>query len=163
MSAQFQNPLPSSGHRIGARSNRACTTCRQVKLRCDSAQTFPSPCSRCKRGNLQCRIDPDFKRTRARHQLNEVTSQLIAIQKTLEMNSATSSPNARPPSSTSWGESWRGSRVADPSTRVHRNDLTSTNEDSFYKMSSSEDLPNSSVSLGSAVLERENLIVLFAQ
>jgi hypothetical protein len=77
----------SKSTRLGGRNPRACTSCRQVKLRCDQASAFPSPCSRCKRGNFQCRVDPEFKRTRTRHQLDHVTSQLAAIQQALKSNS----------------------------------------------------------------------------
>jgi len=160
--ATSRSPLPKSGHRRGARNPRACNSCRQVKLRCDNVQTFPSPCSRCKRGNLQCRTDPDFKRTRARQQLDEVTSQLNAIKEALKTNSMNLSPHTRTVS-TSGPESWPEPGVADPNSRSHDDTSISMQEDDFYRISLNENLPDMTLSLGSAVFELEILIILFTQ
>jgi hypothetical protein len=39
---------------------------RNSKLRCDGPSKFPAPCSRCASHNLQCKVDPTFKRTPAK-------------------------------------------------------------------------------------------------
>lgn len=66
-----------------SRSSKACTECRQVKLRCDSKQNFPDPCSRCKARSLVCTFDPSFKRTPTKGQLERVTKQLNQLQSAL--------------------------------------------------------------------------------
>ncbi|KAL2352407.1 hypothetical protein BJ546DRAFT_987614, partial [Cryomyces antarcticus] len=86
-----------------ARRSRAksCTTCRQVKLRCDTKQTFPSACSRCKSNRLECRMDSSFKRVPARRRVEELTNQLSKIQRTLTLEQvAESSDNI-------WGNALR--------------------------------------------------------
>ena len=68
---------------------KACTCCRQVKVRyssacllsnaerapllqtrCDSAETFPAPCTRCHQKGLDCRFEANFKRTPTRKLVN---------------------------------------------------------------------------------------------
>ncbi|OAL47241.1 hypothetical protein IQ07DRAFT_134475 [Pyrenochaeta sp. DS3sAY3a] len=44
---------------------KSCTACRQVKLRCDVREKYPGRCSRCLGRNLDCRMDPNFKRVSA--------------------------------------------------------------------------------------------------
>ncbi|KAF1991322.1 hypothetical protein K402DRAFT_459347 [Aulographum hederae CBS 113979] len=66
-----------------ARSVKACTACRQVKLKCDAREKFPDQCSRCKARGLACTIDATFKRTPARRRLEEVTKQLQDIKQAL--------------------------------------------------------------------------------
>ncbi|ETN41223.1 uncharacterized protein HMPREF1541_03158 [Cyphellophora europaea CBS 101466] len=66
-----------------SRSSKACTECRQVKLKCDSKLSFPEPCSRCKTRNLVCTFDPTFKRTPTKGQLERVTKQLNQLQSAL--------------------------------------------------------------------------------
>ncbi|KAK9492577.1 hypothetical protein V1508DRAFT_418361 [Lipomyces doorenjongii] len=63
---------------------KACNRCRQYKVRCDSAITFPDTCSRCKKKGLDCNVDSAFKPTPTRNLLEEVTSQLTSIQQTLQ-------------------------------------------------------------------------------
>ncbi|KAG2173255.1 hypothetical protein INT43_004629 [Umbelopsis isabellina] len=48
------------------RSSKACTACRQMKLKCDAMEQFPSPCSRCKKSGNFCEIDRNFQRERKR-------------------------------------------------------------------------------------------------
>lgn len=50
----------------------ACTTCRQVKLRCDAAQRYPSPCSRCEKRRKTCVFDSEFKRRPVRGALERL-------------------------------------------------------------------------------------------
>ncbi|ABN65773.2 Suppressor of Essential Function, partial [Scheffersomyces stipitis CBS 6054] len=48
------------------RSKRACTGCRQIKLKCDAIERFPKKCTRCQRLGHICEIDSGFKREPAR-------------------------------------------------------------------------------------------------
>ncbi|KAK9234681.1 hypothetical protein V1525DRAFT_437847, partial [Lipomyces kononenkoae] len=70
----------------GARSRRvrACNHCRQFKIRCDSAEVFPAPCSACKAKGRECHVDSSFKPIRTRSLLRDVTAQLAQIQETLK-------------------------------------------------------------------------------
>ncbi|CAJ2503501.1 Uu.00g108950.m01.CDS01 [Anthostomella pinea] len=45
---------------------KTCTECKQSKLRCDSKDQSPNPCSRCHARQLTCTVDPSFRRTPAR-------------------------------------------------------------------------------------------------
>ena len=62
---------------------KACTNCRQVKLRCDAKEVFPASCSRCRAQRLECKMDSTFKRVAARRQLEEVSTRLNNLQRTL--------------------------------------------------------------------------------
>ena len=75
-----------AGLLIGSGRAKACTACRQVKVRadevvfprlsaalyspvqlkCDSAETFPASCSRCSSRELDCKQDSNFKRVPTR-------------------------------------------------------------------------------------------------
>lgn len=66
-----------------SRSSKACTECRQVKLRCDFRKNFPAPCTRCNSRGLGCRFDPAFKRTPTKGQLEKVTKQLNDLRSAL--------------------------------------------------------------------------------
>ncbi|KAF1839013.1 hypothetical protein BDW02DRAFT_564352 [Decorospora gaudefroyi] len=75
---------------------RTCTQCKQVKLRCDSKEKFPAPCTRCTTRNLQCIVDSSFRRTPARKRVEEMAKELEALrsQKTEDGNkSFTESPS----------------------------------------------------------------------
>ncbi|KAK9366853.1 hypothetical protein V1509DRAFT_654457 [Lipomyces kononenkoae] len=63
---------------------RACNHCRQFKIRCDSAELFPAPCSACKAKGRDCSVDSNFKPIRTRSLLRDVTTQLTQIQETLQ-------------------------------------------------------------------------------
>jgi Fungal Zn(2)-Cys(6) binuclear cluster domain len=73
---------------------KACTACRQVKLKCDAKELYPNPCTRCKTQSLDCRMDPSFKRVPARRQLEEVSERLINLQRSLGLNEDSSLPSA---------------------------------------------------------------------
>lgn len=142
--AKISNPkLDTGGPARGRRNRNACTSCRQVKLSCDSAQKFPSPCSRCQNHKLRCQIDPSFKRTRARDHLAEVKSQLQGIQKGLETLPAIHEPHT-PSSWTSPTAESRGGH------------------DSFYIINR-HDASTSSFTLGPAVLTYDTIVELFEQ
>ena len=75
---------------------KACTACRQVKLRCDAKELAPAPCTRCRAQGLECRMDASFKRVPARRQLEEMSKRLNNLQKSLglEKNPNFSSPGS---------------------------------------------------------------------
>ncbi|KAF5965107.1 putative transcription factor SEF1 [Fusarium bulbicola] len=50
--------------------------CCQLKLRCDSKEKFPDPCSRCNARHLFCTVDATFKRTPARKRLEAMSKEL---------------------------------------------------------------------------------------
>lgn len=67
---------------------KACTTCRQRKLKCDAPQRFPQRCSRCNKLEKACLFDPNFKRVSKSLRLQQVEQQLRSIEK--------ASPGAEP-------------------------------------------------------------------
>ena len=73
-------PIPQKGRA------KACTACRQVKLKCDAKELAPGPCSRCKASGLACKIDQTFKRVPARKQLEEVSNRLNSLQRSLGLD-----------------------------------------------------------------------------
>ncbi|KAI1114105.1 hypothetical protein F5Y14DRAFT_191022 [Nemania sp. NC0429] len=60
----------------GPRAVRTCTECKQSKLRCDSKERFPNPCTRCQLRDLQCVVDPSFRRTPARKRMEAMSKEL---------------------------------------------------------------------------------------
>lgn len=62
---------------------KACTACRQVKLKCNSRDVYPAPCSRCVKHRLDCKMDSTFKRVPARRQLEDVSTRLSHLQRSL--------------------------------------------------------------------------------
>ncbi|KAK6200895.1 uncharacterized protein RJT21DRAFT_29124 [Scheffersomyces amazonensis] len=76
------------------RSKRACTTCRQIKLKCDAIDKFPKKCTRCERLGSICEIDTNFKREPVRRNSNSHTkvdtvSREDSIGSSLESNLST--------------------------------------------------------------------------
>ena len=65
---------------------KACTSCRQVKLKCNARESFPAPCQRCKLQKLECKMDSSFRRVPARRQLEEVSNRLNVLQRSIAMN-----------------------------------------------------------------------------
>ncbi|KAI4155319.1 MAG: hypothetical protein LQ340_001057 [Diploschistes diacapsis] len=65
---------------------RACNECRQQKLRCNVVQEPFSSCTRCKKGNLECRIDANFKRVGKRKRNAEMEEELNDLRKQLAKN-----------------------------------------------------------------------------
>ncbi|OAG38588.1 hypothetical protein AYO21_07248 [Fonsecaea monophora] len=72
----------------------ACTECRQQKIRCDRLDTFPEPCSRCRRVGVQCVYSKEFRRQR-RPTKTELQNQLDTLRKQLYLSSSNSSPSAQ--------------------------------------------------------------------
>ncbi|KIW65452.1 hypothetical protein PV04_07711 [Phialophora macrospora] len=92
---------------------KSCTSCRQVKLRCDAVSKFPAACSRCKAHGLDCRIDSNFKRVSVRGRLEEMSRKVNSLQNNLshqtpESLSAASSVIPLGPASTNSATSFSG-------------------------------------------------------
>ncbi|KAL7803908.1 hypothetical protein V8C43DRAFT_266360 [Trichoderma afarasin] len=66
------------------RTSIACTTCRQVKLRCDAQQRFPAPCTRCEKQVKTCLFDPRFKRQVVRGTLQKVIEEKEELEKLID-------------------------------------------------------------------------------
>ena len=77
---------------------KACTACRQVKLKCNAKDVYPAPCARCVAQDLECRMDSSFKRVPARKQLEEVTNRLMNLQRSLGLNEEFTAPSSSRPS-----------------------------------------------------------------
>jgi hypothetical protein len=68
-----ESPPPPSSPQVGSagaglgggtyrtRPIRSCTHCRQQKIKCDASNTYPGPCTRCRKMDRECRVDPYFK------------------------------------------------------------------------------------------------------
>lgn len=46
---------------IPSRPIKACTNCRQQKIKCNAGESYPNPCERCKRYGRECVVDPHFR------------------------------------------------------------------------------------------------------
>ncbi|KAK0320890.1 Regulatory protein leu3 [Friedmanniomyces endolithicus] len=66
-----------------SKSSRAssCVHCRQVKLKCDRRERYPSPCSRCASTGADCRTDPAFKRFSSRTRVKELEKEIERLQR----------------------------------------------------------------------------------
>ncbi|KAF8850816.1 hypothetical protein BDZ45DRAFT_751319 [Acephala macrosclerotiorum] len=137
-----------AGDRNPKRNQGACTTCRQVKLKCDSNERFPAPCTRCSKKNLQCRTDPNFKRTRTRNRLDEVTNQLNTIQKTLAEQSQHRTPSVP------------NDLISGLSPDVQS--LLDNGDSTFYRHANINDLPALPSILGHITVDHEHVIQLFS-
>ncbi|CAK7224569.1 hypothetical protein SCUCBS95973_005561 [Sporothrix curviconia] len=69
---QTATPAQSPPQPPSKRCSMACTTCRQVKLRCDAAQTYPNACTRCAKRRKMCVFDAEFKRRPVRGALEKL-------------------------------------------------------------------------------------------
>ncbi|KAF2107394.1 hypothetical protein BDV96DRAFT_298868 [Lophiotrema nucula] len=74
----------------------ACVGCRQMKLKCDGNEKFPAPCTRCATSDLNCHVDPLFKRTAKRERLNVVERQLREIKDRLDAPRTSPLPDVSP-------------------------------------------------------------------
>ncbi|KAH7400080.1 hypothetical protein BKA64DRAFT_474204 [Cadophora sp. MPI-SDFR-AT-0126] len=145
--SQLQSNSPPPLHPHSVKRHQACTSCRQVKLRCDNAQTFPAACTRCRKNNLQCQVDPNFRRIRTKHRLSEVTQELTALQKKLAEKSNEDSQQAT-------------AAPAGDSAQQDGN-VEAALDDSFYFMSSLQDLPHPTPYLGDIELKPDQAVSLF--
>lgn len=69
-----------------------CTHCRQMKLRCDSRERFPRPCSRCSKNNLGCSVDPFFKREARRKRIIALEKEIQEIKSSANISNHNVSP-----------------------------------------------------------------------
>lgn len=61
---------------------KACTSCRQSKLRCDSDTRAPDPCSRCQSMNKRCIFDRAFHSTSKSRRLQELEAEVTRLRQT---------------------------------------------------------------------------------
>ncbi|KIW20301.1 hypothetical protein PV08_00876 [Exophiala spinifera] len=73
---------------------KACTECRQQKLRCDASNDYSQPCSRCRKFKLECIVSANFRRVKRR-----TKTELQAELDQLKRRVAASSPKPLPASS----------------------------------------------------------------
>ncbi|RAO72765.1 uncharacterized protein BHQ10_008777 [Talaromyces amestolkiae] len=69
-------------------NRRACNECKQQKLRCDIVQvpastSARSPCSRCKRLNIDCKVEQSFKRISKRRRNAEMEREIADLRRRL--------------------------------------------------------------------------------
>lgn len=76
---------PSPTHEPRKRGRIACVACRQAKVRCD---LVVAPCSRCTKMQLDCSVDPGFKRTNKRDKFNELEDNVQRLQSIVEKHQA---------------------------------------------------------------------------
>ncbi|KAL2065158.1 hypothetical protein VTL71DRAFT_4299 [Oculimacula yallundae] len=143
--SQLQSPSQPPHQPQAMKRHQACTSCRQVKLRCDNAQTFPAACTRCRKNNLQCQVDPNFRRIRTKNRLSEVTQELSTLQKKLAERSA----------------SEVGQSSNDSITDSTPHDGEAPLDDAFYFMISLQDLPNPAPYLGDIEMKPNQIVALF--
>ncbi|KAI1212071.1 fungal-specific transcription factor domain-containing protein [Annulohypoxylon truncatum] len=84
----------------GVRPVKTCTECKQSKLRCDSKDMFPNPCSRCQARKLTCTVDPSFRRTPARKRLEAMSRELRELRDQKMSTSRAGSTTSPDPDST---------------------------------------------------------------
>ncbi|KAI1445472.1 fungal-specific transcription factor domain-containing protein [Annulohypoxylon stygium] len=84
----------------GVRPVKTCTECKQSKLRCDSKDMFPNPCSRCQTRKLTCTVDPSFRRTPARKRLEAMSRELRELRDQKLSSSRAGSTTSPDPDST---------------------------------------------------------------
>ncbi|KAF2461481.1 Zn(II)2Cys6 transcription factor [Lineolata rhizophorae] len=70
----------------GRRPKKACTGCRQQKVRCDVSEDHDKPCTRCRKLHLECVISEPFKREHKRQRLSELEKERDALRRRLEAN-----------------------------------------------------------------------------
>ncbi|PMD32666.1 hypothetical protein L207DRAFT_571949 [Hyaloscypha variabilis F] len=153
--------MQSDPPRMIKRSQKACTECRQAKLRCDVMQNFPAPCSRCRKNKLDCSTGPGstLQRQRTKDRLNEVTSQLTAIQQSLgRLSSSSGSQPSQAPSANAVSEPLEPQII--PFSAVE-NSSDAADETFFYRDENARNLPAAPMSLGHTLIETsqaENLL-----
>ncbi|KIW08424.1 hypothetical protein, variant [Verruconis gallopava] len=89
--------------RVVKRRNKkgsACTYCRQLKFKCDAAERFPLPCSRCanSKSGRRCTIDPSFRRTANKQRLDSLEKELQQVREELRQKQVSPSTHTTSPS-----------------------------------------------------------------
>lgn len=72
---------PSPEHEPRKRGRIACVPCRQAKVRCDFVSI---PCTRCAKLQIDCSVDPGFKRTNKRDKVNELEDNVQRLRDLVE-------------------------------------------------------------------------------
>ncbi|CAF9936651.1 MAG: hypothetical protein ALECFALPRED_006914 [Alectoria fallacina] len=84
---------------------RACNECRQQKLRCDVVtEPLYTICTRCRRLNLECKIESNFRRVGKRSKNAEMEREIVELRRQLGLQQApppTTGPTIKASSSTS--------------------------------------------------------------
>ncbi|KDQ12322.1 hypothetical protein BOTBODRAFT_112983 [Botryobasidium botryosum FD-172 SS1] len=76
-------PASSSGKAPVVRGARACTVCRQAKMRCIGADDGARACQRCKKGNLECVFEKHRRGRKPGSKLSEASKMLRRLEKGL--------------------------------------------------------------------------------
>ncbi|KAF2396638.1 Zn(II)2Cys6 transcription factor [Trichodelitschia bisporula] len=66
------------------RNKKACTECRQQKVRCDAKVDSSDPCTRCRKMQLKCVISDPFKREHKRQRLSELEQETNELRQKLQ-------------------------------------------------------------------------------
>ncbi len=81
MAHSIPDSPPRASRKIRKRARVACSQCRQAKIRCVLEEI---PCSRCARLGLGCSVNPSFRRTNKRDEVNELQQQVQNLQDIIE-------------------------------------------------------------------------------
>lgn len=80
-------PANNPSVRNGSKKRRACNECKQQKLKCDLSMLVNTSagncCSRCRRLDLDCRIDRGFRRQRKRKRSDELEREVDSLRQEL--------------------------------------------------------------------------------
>ena len=78
---ESSSPLTES---VRKRGRVACVPCRQAKVRCDLRDI---PCSRCVKLEIDCSVNPGFRRTNKRDKVNELENNVQSLRSIVERQS----------------------------------------------------------------------------
>ncbi|KIW48255.1 uncharacterized protein PV06_00861 [Exophiala oligosperma] len=70
---------------------KACTECRQQKLRCDASNDYSQPCSRCRKFGLECVVSRNFRRVKRRTK-SELQAELDQLKRRVAVDSVRPPP-----------------------------------------------------------------------
>ena len=92
----MQNSSRADNFRVhnGRRAKVACKECRQAKVRCNVATP---PCSRCVKRQVECSIEPKYRRVHRTTRTRELEDQITSLKEAIGWQNA--SPTSRSPSS----------------------------------------------------------------
>lgn len=145
---------------------KACTACRQVKLKCDAREVYPNPCSRCKAHELDCRMDPSFKRVPARRQLEEVSERLINLQRSLGLDEDSTLPPVAsnvpiPPRFDRLTSATNQDRVQEESTDQHKTKAAEILEPGIRFLDLQEEPQHGQWTIGDVTVSYRDTLILF--
>ncbi|KAI2470708.1 fungal-specific transcription factor domain-containing protein [Annulohypoxylon bovei var. microspora] len=129
----------------GVRPVKTCTECKQSKLRCDSKDMFPNPCSRCQARKLACTVDPSFRRTPARKRLEAMSRELRELRDQRVSNSRAGSTTSPDPESTRSQDS--SCNTSQPSTAILLEDFELLGLETFE--------------LGGVTIDKQSIVEIF--